>query len=149
VLLYLDDDASREALGRGVDFVIVPAWHAQALLRGRKFDLCVNVESFQEMNQPLVDHYLALFDAHARDEALVYLMNARNYLFKGVYRYPERWECLLRHDTVRAWSGDQPTECFRVRREPAAAAGRVREYFYQRELQKALADPRRLDRRHG
>lgn len=133
VLLYLDDAESRAALARGADLVVVPAWHAEALLRDRRFDLCVNVDSFQEMDQALVDHYLGLFDRFARDDALVYMLNARNYLFRGEYRYPERWECLLRHHTVRSWSGDQPLEMYRVGRQPAAAMSRLREVFYQRE----------------
>lgn len=133
VLLYLDDDASRAALARGAELVVVPAWHAEALLRDRRFDLCLNVDSFQEMDQPLVDHYLGLFDRVARDDALVYMMNARNYMFRGEYRYPAHWECLFRHHTLRSWSGDQPLEMHRVGRQPAAAVSRLREFFYQRE----------------
>ena len=141
VLLYLDDAESREALARGAELVIVPAWHAEALLRDRSFDLCVNVDSFQEMDQPLVDHYLGLFDRISREDALVCMMNARNYLFRGEYRYPERWECLFRHHTLRSWSGDQPLEMYRVRRQPAAAVSRLREFFYQRERAADLASP--------
>jgi SAM-dependent methyltransferase len=149
VLLYLGDADSRARLADGAELVIVPAWHAAELLQDRSFELCVNVESFQEMDQALVDSYLALFDAQAADNALVYLMNARNYLFKGQFNYPARWECLLRHHTLRSWSGDQPLEVFRVGRSSAAAISRVRECFYQRERAAALADPRRQTGRHG
>jgi SAM-dependent methyltransferase len=149
VLLYLGDDESRTRLANGVDFLIVPAWHAAAALHGRRFDLCVNVESFQEMDQALVDGYLALFDAKAADGALVYLLNARNYLFKGTFNYPLRWECVLRHHTLRSWSGDQPLEVFRIGQQSASAVSHVRECFYQRERDAALADPRRRAGEHG
>jgi hypothetical protein len=149
VLLYLDSDADRATLEQGVDFLIVPAGHARRALGKRRFDVAINIESFQDMSQALVDHYIALFDERVGTGGCVIMTNARDYLFKGEYRFPRRWECLLRHHTLRSWSGDQPTEIFRVGEHDASAIDRVRSYFYRRELGLALEEPSRRRKQHG
>ena len=42
----------------------VPAEDIEEALQGRRYDLCVNIDSFAEMNHDTVRHYLALVDAH-------------------------------------------------------------------------------------
>jgi SAM-dependent methyltransferase len=89
---------------------IAPAWHfTRAPV---DVDVCVNVESFQEMSQEHLDFYLALFDRVLQPGGLVYSSNARSYAFTGVWRFPSHWRKLLAVDTPRSWTDDHPTEIF-------------------------------------
>ncbi|MDB5971551.1 MAG: putative sugar O-methyltransferase [Hydrocarboniphaga sp.] len=134
VSVYLGQDRAAIA---DVDFLIVPAWRAAQALADDEFELSINIESFQEMSQPLVDHYIALLDRHTVKGGCVYMTNSRGYKFTGEYRFPAHWESVFRHRTLRAWTLDHPTEIFRKRGRPSPASHRVREYFYRQELQAA------------
>jgi hypothetical protein len=95
-----------------VDIAIVPAWHFERLNQD-SYDVCVNIESMQEMNQEHVDHYLRLFQSVASDDATIYLSNARDYHFRGSFSYPDNWQKLFSSNTPRSWKPDHPTEIFR------------------------------------
>jgi hypothetical protein len=97
-------------------------------------DIGINIESFQEMSQPLVDHYIGLLDQYVERGGFVYLMNSRDYKFRGEYRYPAHWDCWFRHRTLRSWTLDHPTEIFHKRARAAGEVHRVREYFYRQEI---------------
>jgi hypothetical protein len=90
---------------------IIPSWYFEKLNRD-EYDVCVNIESFQEMNQWHVDSYLRIFDAASREGAMMYISNAHDYIFRGDWRYPERWQKLLCAKTPRAQSHDHRTEVF-------------------------------------
>ena len=90
---------------------IAPSWHFKSL-NTSLYDVCVNIESFQEMLQEHVDFYLALFDDVTVDGALIYLSNAHDYFFKGSWNYPPHWRKLLCVNTPRSWSTYHPTEVF-------------------------------------
>jgi SAM-dependent methyltransferase len=90
---------------------VVPSWHFSAL-NTLKYDICINIESFQEMPQEHVDYYLRLFDDVTRDGATIYISNAHDYLFKGDWNFPKNWRKLLCSNTPRSWTRDHPTEVF-------------------------------------
>jgi hypothetical protein len=94
------------------DIIIIPAWHFSTLSID-SYDVCVNIESMQEMTQYHVDHYLRLFQDITADGATIYLSNARGYLFKGTFNYPANWEKVFESLTPRSWALDHPTEIFR------------------------------------
>ena len=116
------------------DFLVVPAWHLHKLA-GSSFDMGVNIESMQEMNQELVDHYLNFFDRSVKGGGLIYLVNAREYKFKGDWNIPENWQCLLRHRTPRSWTANHPTDIFRKASVSQHAQNTLRAAFFGHELQ--------------
>jgi hypothetical protein len=90
---------------------IIPSWYFQEMNK-EEYDVCINIESFQEMNQWHVDSYLELFDRVSVEGATIYISNAHDYLFKGTWNYPGRWQKLLCTNTPRSWTADHPTEIF-------------------------------------
>jgi hypothetical protein len=90
---------------------IIPSWYFEELNR-EQYDICINIESFQEMNQVHVDTYLNLFDRVSVDGATIYVSNAHDYIFRGDWNYPANWQKLLCANTPRSWSPDHPTEIF-------------------------------------
>jgi hypothetical protein len=93
------------------DCYIVPSWHFEAI-NNTTYDICVNIESFQEMGQEQVDTYLAWFQNVAREGALIYLSNAHDFRFRGEWNYPVTWQRLLCARIPRAWRPDHRTEVF-------------------------------------
>jgi hypothetical protein len=94
------------------DCYIIPSWRT-SVLQKEFFDICVNIESMQEMQQHHVDYYLQLFDRLAISGGGIYLSNARDYVFKGVWNIPLHWETLYLNNTPRSWSADHPTHILR------------------------------------
>jgi len=90
---------------------IIPSWHFVEMNR-EQYDICINIESFQEMNQEHVDTYLNLFDRVAVDGATIYVSNAHDYIFRGQWNYPAHWQKMLCTNTPRSSSRDHPTEIF-------------------------------------
>ncbi|QPD03473.1 MAG: putative sugar O-methyltransferase [Candidatus Nitrospira kreftii] len=90
------------------DCYIMPAWHSH-LLGSSSFDICVNIESMQEMEQHHVDYYLKLFDRLTTMDGQIYLSNARDYVFKGKWAIPNHWETVFLNNTPRSWTADHPT----------------------------------------
>ncbi|MBM6582641.1 putative sugar O-methyltransferase [Microvirga sp. BT689] len=115
------------------DFLIVPTWHADALPK-EAVDLVINVESMQEMNQTLVDYYLSYIDERTPVGSHIYLVNSREWLFKGTWNFPPSWEVLYRHRTVRAWTPDQPAELFRKADVVVEAVNRLRKAAFDQEV---------------
>ena len=105
---YYDDDPFDLT---AFDCYIAPSWHFEAI-NNTRYDVCVNIESFQEMCQEQVDAYLAWFHNLGREGALIYLSNAHDYRFQGEWNYPPTWERLLCTRTPRAWTPDNRTEVF-------------------------------------
>jgi hypothetical protein len=93
------------------DCYIVPSWHFEAV-NNTTYDVCVNIESFQEMGQHQVDAYLTWFQDVACEGALIYLSNAHDFRFQGEWNYPVTWQRLLCSRIPRAWSHDHRTEVF-------------------------------------
>lgn len=98
------------------DFYILPPWHLN-LISNTAFDLCINVESMQEMEQQHVDYYIALFDKLIKDSGHIYISNSRAYHFKGTWRFPDNWEMIMCHNTPRSWTNDHPTLMFKKTKE--------------------------------
>jgi hypothetical protein len=90
---------------------IIPAWYFEELNR-ETYDICINIESFQEMNQQHIDTYLELFDRVSVSDAIVYLDNARDYIFRGNWNHPTHWQKLFLSNTPRSWTPDHPAEVF-------------------------------------
>jgi len=112
------------------DISIVPSWHFEKLNR-ISYDLCVNIESMQEMNQHHVDYYLNLFDSVAADEAIIYLSNSHDYYFKGSFRYPTHWQKLFCSNTPRSWTRDHPTEMFRKTKTDCSFQNAIQDANYR------------------
>jgi len=104
-------DASDHFDMSSYDIAIVPAWHFERVNQLR-YDICVNIESMQEMNQYHVDYYLNLFESVAVEGATIYLSNAHDYYFCGSFNYPTNWQKLFCANTPRSWRLDHPTEIF-------------------------------------
>jgi SAM-dependent methyltransferase len=93
------------------DIAIVPSWRFEEVNRST-YDVCVNIESFQEMAQEQVDRYLAIFNDVAAPGTLIYVSNAHDYAFRGGWRFPPTWRRVLYTNTPRSWTRDHPTEAF-------------------------------------
>jgi hypothetical protein len=93
------------------DFLIVPAWDLEKL-QLEPVNLAINIESMQEMNQVLVNFYIDYLDRNVREGGLIFLENSREHEFIGDWVFPDTWQCLFRHRTVRSWTIDHPTEIF-------------------------------------
>lgn len=96
----------------GFDCFIMPAWQADTL-PSEVFHLAVNIESMQEMDGHHVDHFLALFDRVMLPNGTIYVSNARDYVYRGEWRFPAHWEVLFQHNTPRSWSREHPTVVMR------------------------------------
>lgn len=94
------------------DCYIMPSW--QYLPQNFKFDVCVNVQSMQEMEQHHVDYFLNLFDNSIGQDGIVYLSNEKDYIFQGEWNYPGRWKHILSLRTPRSWTRNSPTEIFAI-----------------------------------
>lgn len=94
------------------DCYILPSWHT-SVLKVESFDICINIESLQEMQQHHVDFYLELFDRLTVPGGEIYLSNARDYVFTGVWNIPAHWETMYLNNTPRSWSADHPTHILR------------------------------------
>ena len=101
-----------DAYSEKYDFYVIPAWQMQQLPI-TFFDICINVESMQEMEQHHVNHYFSLFDCITIDNGLIYLSNARDYVFRGEWPVPVHWESLFLNNTPRSWTANHPTHVLR------------------------------------
>jgi SAM-dependent methyltransferase len=115
------------------DCYIAPTWRLDVIPKNF-FDLAVNVQSMQEMDQRHVDYYLNWFDGALKQGGIAYLNNRRDHVFRGEWHYPAHWECLLKTCTPRSWKRDFPAEVFRKGNRSFAAENQVRDAFYRREL---------------
>jgi hypothetical protein len=93
------------------DCFILPSWRFEEL-NVYTYDVCVNIESFQEMSQDHVDYYLSMFDRVTRAGAVQYISNSHDYLFKGQWNYPDHWRKVFCENTPRSWTRHHPTEIF-------------------------------------
>jgi hypothetical protein len=119
---------------RQYDCYIAPVWHLEDLTPGG-FELAINVQSMQEMQSHHVDFYLRWFDDVLCDSGVAYSCNRRDHIFRGEWRYPAGWECLLKTCTPRSWTRDFPAEIFRKTRGTHERTNRLREALYQFELE--------------
>ncbi len=125
------------------DFMVVPTWNLSKL-DGSSFDISINIESFQEMSQPIVDFYTSLIDRLSSKGSYIYMINSRIYKFQGAFNFPANWDCLYRHQSPNAWSKNHPTEIYRVIENSAAARDRIRQVMFDRERSFfAIADAER------
>ncbi|MEI8216426.1 MAG: putative sugar O-methyltransferase [Eubacteriales bacterium] len=94
------------------DFFISTPWH-MGHISNTEFDICINVESMQEMEQKHVDFYLKNFDELVKEDGHIYISNSRVYHFKGPWNFPDNWKLIICHNTPRSWSNDHPTMMFK------------------------------------
>lgn len=107
------------------NIIIIPSWHFERI-NTMMYDVCINIESMQEMNQFHVDHYLSLFDRIAFNDGTIYLSNAHEYYFRGDFNYPANWQKLFCSNTPRSnLCHDHPTEIFRKTRGDYSAPNRA------------------------
>lgn len=90
------------------DFYILAPWHLDRLT-DTAFDLCINIESMQEMEQRHVDYYLQKFDHFLKEDGVLYISNSRAYRYQGPWNFPPTWQMLLYHNTPRSWTNNHPT----------------------------------------
>ena len=98
------------------DFFILPAWQVSQIAN-TTFDLAINIESMQEMEEQHISFYLKLFDNLVKESGHVYISNSRAYRFKGSWNFPEKWEMLVCNNTPRSWTNDHPTMMFKKTNE--------------------------------
>jgi hypothetical protein len=94
------------------NFYVMPSWQEQ-ILPCRYFDICINIESMQEMEQKHINYFFAMFDRITKEDGLLYLSNARDYIFRGNWPIPTHWESLFLNNTPRSWTADHPTHILR------------------------------------
>ncbi len=123
---YNGDEPSLEDF----DIYICPAWHFQKSAFP-EFDLAINVESFQEMNERHVHGYIELIDDVLRLDGIVYLSNAKDYVLRTNVAYPDHWRCLFRQNTPRSWTPDHPTELFQKSDRSCVAFNELQEIAYR------------------
>jgi hypothetical protein len=113
---YHDDAFDMERF----DCYVVPSWHFEAL-NTSTYDVCVNIESFQEMGQDQVDAFLGIFDRVTSDGAVVYVSNHHDPVVKSAntvlpaiseWNYPASWRQVLCSNTPRSSTPNHPTEVF-------------------------------------
>src|ERR1019366_5350806 len=112
-----------------------------------RYDICVNIESMQEMNQYHVDYYLNLFNSVAVDGATIYLSNAHDYYFRGSFNYPTSWQKLFCANTPRSWRPDHPTEIFRKSEQDYSLPNRMCDSLHKYRV--SLETPREAVSHHG
>lgn len=117
----------------GADCYIVPSWRID-LLAGMRFDLAVNVQSMQEMDQHQVDFYIAWLDQALKANGLAYLVNRRDHVFRGEWSYPRHWQCLMKTPSPRSFLRDMPTEIFRKTDRDQTFANAAAERLYRQQL---------------
>lgn len=91
--------------------IIYPAWN----LRNNpkfKFDLFINVESFQEMTHEFVEFWIEMAAHGLNENGFSYISNSRSYKNKGDWPIPSNWELVLQTETPRSWSPDHPTAIY-------------------------------------
>lgn len=132
-----------DAYSKDYNCYILPAWHDK-MLPLRSFDICTNIESMQEMVQGQVDHYLRLFDKLIVPGGLIYLSNARDYVFKGTWEIPAHWETLYLSNTPRSWTPDHPTHVLRHGSGDHALARGALEGAFTRQAE-SLRNEQRLE----
>lgn len=115
------------------DCYVMPGWRME-LVAGMKFDLTVNIQSMQEMDQRNVDFYIQWFDEALRNDGVAYLVNRRDHLFRGKWNYPQHWECVLKTPTPRSWLRDFPAEVYRKQNGNFSSQNALREAIYHMEL---------------
>lgn len=113
---------------------VMPAWHFESLNKN-KFNVCINVQSMQEMSQEHVDYYLNLFDSVVQNRGLIYLSNEKDYVFRGQWNYPESWQKVFQNRTPRSWTRHSPTEMFLKQVEgDYSASNQLLDFMYQKQL---------------
>lgn len=123
-----------DSYDRSYQCYILPAWRT-GVLTPASFDSCINIESMQEMLQHHVDFYLGLFDRLTAAGAQIYLSNARDYVFKGHWNLPPRWETLYLNNTPRSWTADHPTHILRQGESDHSLQRCAHESVFRRQVQ--------------
>jgi putative sugar O-methyltransferase len=115
------------------DLYMIPSWELTHLGTAR-FDVVINIESFQEMTQEQVDLYLSWFDQMIADNGVAYIANSRDYVMKGAWNYPTSWRSMARHRTPRSWTRDNSTHLLRKEVGNFAAANMIVDVAYEARL---------------
>jgi putative sugar O-methyltransferase len=115
------------------DLFMAPTWHVDQLGTAR-FDIVINIESFQEMTEAQVQLYVEWFDQMVADNGLIYIANSRDYVMRGAWSYPASWRTLARHRTPRSWTRDNSTHVLRKEVGHFAAGNRVIDTSYESTL---------------
>ena len=116
---------------------ILPSWRAD-MLQEASFDICLNIESMQEMQQHHVDFYLAMFDRLAVYGGEIYLSNAKDYVFKGQWNIPANWETLYLNNTPRSWTANHPTHVLRKSKGDHSLATGAHESAFKQQVRNWL-----------
>ncbi len=78
------------------------------------FDLVINVESFQEMEQAYVDYWLATIESLVIPGSTIYFSNSFDYVNKTMYSYPRNWQTEFSQNTPRSWTTNHPSTVMTV-----------------------------------
>jgi len=78
------------------------------------FDLVINVESFQEMEQAYVDYWLATIESLVIPGSTIYHSNSFDYVNKTKYSNPRNWQTEYSQNTPRSWTTNHPSTVMTV-----------------------------------
>ncbi len=139
--------------GDGPDFekydcYILPGWRLD-IVEICGFDLAVNIQSMQEMDQQNVDFYLNWFDKVLKQDGITYLANRRDHMFVGAWNFPAHWECMLKICTPRSWQRDFPTEVYRKGQGNYETRNRMRNELYKQEADYVRHEKLRMAEKKG
>ena len=92
------------------DIIIAPPWYK--IDKNKKFDVAINIQSMQEMDQRHVDYYLKLFNKYLSNLGIIYLSNRKDHYFRGRYKVPKNWKLLIKTESPRSFIRDFPIEIY-------------------------------------
>jgi len=73
-----------------------------------EFDICINIESFQEMALETVDNYLNLINNVCAPNGIIYVDNSLNWRCKFTYNFPPNWEVLYNEQNPFSYTTKHP-----------------------------------------
>ncbi len=96
-----------DAYDSSYDVYVMPSWklHDEHL---SEFDIAVSVEAFQEMNEVHVANYLQMMTDAIGLGGVLYLSNSWQYLYRGSYPIPVRFETVWLANSPRSWTTIHP-----------------------------------------
>jgi putative sugar O-methyltransferase len=121
------------------DCYLVPIWHFEKLYTS-KFDCCINIASFQEMEDQQVTFYLDLFNRVCATEGIIYLSNSRDFIYKREFNYPDNWQLLVKENTPRSWTPYYPVEILKKTEQDCTDQNAQKQLEYLPALIKAYQE---------
>ena len=121
------------------DCYLMPIWHFEKA-RSNMFDCCINIASFQEMEDQQVAFYLDFFNRVCTTGGMIYLSNSRDFIYKREYIYPENWQLLVKENTPRSWTSYYPVEVLKKTEQDCSVQNAQKQLEYLPNLIEAYQE---------